>query len=84
LKSSIDWKVLNRKSFDLLMVDEAHHFPEQTWDEIVKQYFSPFHHGQPIVKRKDVTICYQISPNELRDRAELFVERDFYFFSFIK
>lgn len=36
--SSIDWEKLDRKSFNLLIVDEAHHFPAPTWNNIVCRY----------------------------------------------
>ncbi len=71
--SSIDWDKLNRKSFNLLIVDEAHHFPAPTWNNIVS-YFNcktifltatPFRKGQPILTEQNGNICFQISLNEL-------------------
>lgn len=71
--SSIDWGKLDRKSFNLLIVDEAHHFPAPTWNKIVS-YFNckilfltatPFRKGQAILSEQNGSICYQISINEL-------------------
>jgi superfamily II DNA or RNA helicase len=75
--SSVEWKKLNRKSYNLLIVDEAHHFPAPTWNDIVT-YFNcktifltatPFRKGQPILTGQNGNICYQISLNELMDRG---------------
>jgi superfamily II DNA or RNA helicase len=75
--SSVDWEKLNRKSYNLLIVDEAHHFPAPTWNNIVS-YFNcktifltatPFRKGQPILNAQNGNICYQISLDKLMDRG---------------
>ncbi|CAF0863255.1 unnamed protein product [Adineta steineri] len=72
--SKVDWDKLNPKSFNLLIVDEAHHFPAPTWDKIVS-YFNcrtifltatPYRNGEPILPGQ---ICYQITPNELMNNG---------------
>ncbi len=71
--SSVDWEKLNRKSYNLLIVDEAHHFPAPTWNNIVS-YFkcktifltaTPFRKGRSILSEQNGKICYQISIDEL-------------------
>ncbi len=68
---------MNRKAYNLLIVDEAHHFPAPTWNNIVS-YFNcktifltatPFRKGNPILSEQNGNICYQISLNELIDRG---------------
>ncbi|UJR07752.1 hypothetical protein I4U23_012036 [Adineta vaga] len=77
--SSVDWKNLNRKSFNLLIVDEAHHFPAPTWNNIVS-YFNcktifltatPFRNGQPILNEQDGRICFQINLNTLMNNGTI-------------
>jgi superfamily II DNA or RNA helicase len=71
--SSIDWEKLHRKSFNLLIVDEAHHFPAPTWNNIVTHFncktifltATPFRKGQPILIEQNGNICFQINLNQL-------------------
>ncbi len=77
--SSVDWEKLNRKSYNLLIVDEAHHFPAPTWNKIVS-YFNcktifltatPFRKGQPILSEQNGNICFQISLNDLMNEGTI-------------
>jgi superfamily II DNA or RNA helicase len=71
--STIDWEKLNPARFNLLIVDEAHHYPAPTWNKIV-QYFScktifltatPYRRGVPILERPDTFLCHQSTRDEL-------------------
>lgn len=71
--SSVEWEKLNRKNYNLLIVDEAHHFPAPIWEKIVSYFLcktifltaTPYRRNQPILQGQNGLICYQISLNEL-------------------
>ncbi|CAF1086507.1 unnamed protein product [Adineta ricciae] len=75
--SSVDWEKLNQKAFNLLIVDEAHHFPAPTWSKIVSHFkckivfltATPFRGGQPILDNQDGRICFEISLNSLMNNG---------------
>ena len=75
--SSVEWEKLNRKSYNLLIVDEAHHFPAPTWNNIVSHFncktifltATPFRKGKPILRAQNGKICYEISLDELINRG---------------
>jgi len=71
--------VLNQvpQNFDLVIVDEAHHYPAETWKQVVdhfrhsKKLFltaTPYHQGARIrVNNVELPICYEISKQALID-----------------
>jgi superfamily II DNA or RNA helicase len=75
--STVDWEKLNRKSFNLLIVDEAHHFPAPTWNNIVTHFncktifltATPFRKGQPILSEQNGKICFKISLDDLMNNG---------------
>jgi superfamily II DNA or RNA helicase len=65
------------KNIDLVIVDEAHHYPARTWRRIV-DYFeeanklfltaTPLHNGGPILRNQDQCLCYTLQKQTLIDR----------------
>ena len=75
--SNVDWDKLNRRSFNLLIVDEAHHFPAPTWNTIVAHFncktifltATPVRKGKPILNEQNGNICFDITLNELMNNG---------------
>lgn len=59
--------------FDLIVVDEAHHYPAETWERIVRHFpfkqklfltATPENKGFPILPQQDKCVCYFLSFDE--------------------
>lgn len=67
--SSVDMSQIPQDIFDLIIVDEAHHYPAPTWKRIVdhfpksKKIFltaTPYNQGQEILPNQNQNICYEM------------------------
>lgn len=71
--STIDLKKLNPTRFNLIIVDEAHHYPAPTWLAIVDYFVcktifltaTPYRRGEPILKRPNTILCHKSTRDEL-------------------
>lgn len=73
-RSKVEVNKIEPKDFDLVIVDEAHHYPARTWRQLVdhfpdcKKVFltaTPFYKGEYILKDPLIKPCYELS----RDKA---------------
>eukprot|EP01122_Echinamoeba_exundans_P005011 TRINITY_DN15196_c0_g1_i1.p1 TRINITY_DN15196_c0_g1~~TRINITY_DN15196_c0_g1_i1.p1 ORF type:complete len:238 (+),score=44.06 TRINITY_DN15196_c0_g1_i1:955-1668(+) len=72
-KRVVDIESIPNDQFDLVIVDEAHHYPARTWERVVEHFpnskklfltATPFNKGEEILPGR---LCYQISYDELVD-----------------
>jgi superfamily II DNA or RNA helicase len=72
----IDFNSLPRTAFDLVIVDEAHHYPAKTWRDIVDHFSSskrifltatPENSGGPILP--NVPVCYTLTKGDAENRG---------------
>ena len=77
VKEYIDIRIFPRDYFSLVIVDEAHHFPAQTWKNIVDHFSeverilfltaTPLNRGEYILPNKSP--CYELSHEEAVKRG---------------
>jgi superfamily II DNA or RNA helicase len=59
--SNVNIEDISKDSFDLIIVDEGHHYPAETWKKIVEHFdgqvlfmtATPFNNGKPILDQKN-------------------------------
>ncbi|KAL9649453.1 hypothetical protein ABK040_000692 [Willaertia magna] len=68
--SSVKFDQIPRGNIDLLIVDEAHHFPAPTWKKIIDHFSNcrkvfltatPEKKGCPILENQNNSLCYSLS-----------------------
>ena len=74
-KSKVGIEDLPSEGYDLVIVDEAHHYPAPTWKKLVdhfpnsKRLFltaTPYHKGKPILQHKP---CYELTRPDAVERG---------------
>ena len=67
--SNVDLNTVPPNSFDLVIVDEAHHYPAPTWRLLVDHFAgsrrifltaTPLHNGGPILEHQEQCLVYQL------------------------